>query len=311
MSLNGKAQIFENGRWKNLQPGSPVYANSSLQTGYNSKVIVMFRNGSQISLKPNTTVSFNQFAMASQGSSIEVELVNGSVNSFIPKADQGKNNLFKVRSSTTVAGVRGSFLSARRHGAHFAVRALHSSAFLESAPPATDAELVRASLMQAVAQREGLALQADEARAAMQGGLQSEGARQRFEDAQAKTLIITERVGALRALGGPGNAETRDLRNQAERQDGKVQGLVRQMPVAEGNAVRTDGNRLVTPFQAQLLEARPGQAYMPGQNRMEGNFFFMNFDNQAGMGNDFQRLFNDINRFSRPTDAVIPGIKKF
>lgn len=316
MSLVGKAQIFENNQWKNLQTGSPVFANSSIQTGYNSKVIVLFRNGGQISLKPNTTIHFNQFAMAGKGSSVEVELVNGSVNSFIPKAEEGKSNMFKVRTATTVAGVRGSFLSARRHGQHFAIKALHSPAFVEPAPAASEQELVRASLMQAVAQRDGLALQAEEAKAAMQNPGASEGARLRLQDAQTKTVMVTERVGALRAMaadrqGVAAREEIRDMKNQADKQAPNVQGLNREMPVAEGNTARTEGGQLVTPYQAQLLEARPHQVYIPGQNRMEGSFFFRNFDNQAGMGNDFQRMFNNINRFGRPADAVIPGIKKF
>lgn len=55
MSLVGKAQIFENNQWKNLQTGSPVFANSSIQTGYNSKVIVLFRNGGQRQLGRSRT----------------------------------------------------------------------------------------------------------------------------------------------------------------------------------------------------------------------------------------------------------------
>lgn len=316
MTLTGKAQIFENGQWKNLQPGASVYATSSIQTGYNSKVVVLLRNGGQVALKPNTTINFNQFSMASKGSSVEVELVNGAVNTFLPKADEGKSNLFKVRSATMVAGVRGSFLSARRHGSHFAVKALHSPAFVEPAPAATEQELVRASLMQAVAQRDGLALQAAEARAALQSPGGAEGARFRLEDAQTKTVIVTERVGMLRSMsadrqGAAAREEIRDLKAQADKQPGNIQGLNRPIPVAEGNTARADGVKLVPPFQAQLLESRPNQVYMPGQNRLEGNFFFMNFDNQAGLGNDFQRLFNNINRLNGPGNAVIPAIRKF
>ena len=349
-NLSGKAQIFTAGKWINAQVGAAVYAESSIQTGYNSKAIVLMRNGAQISLKPNTTISFNQFAQASQGSSVEVELVNGAVTSFIPKADEGKTNVFKVRSATAVAGVRGSFMSARRHGSHFSVKALHSPAFMESAPAATEQDLARKSLLVAVAQKEGLAIQAEEAKACLAKPEMAGRAADRLRDAQTKTTLVDSRVSTLRLVvdqqqashnleqlnqkisektqelkaggaAGPGEnnradvqamrEEIRELKSQAETQNARVAGLTKALAIAEGNSAKTEGQRLVTPFQAQLTDARPHQAYMPGQTRMEGQFFFTNFDNQAGMGNDFQRLFNNINRLNRPVNLVVPSIRKF
>ncbi len=353
-SLSGKAQVFAAGKWINAQVGTAVFAESSVQTGYNSKVIVLLRNGAQVSLKPNTTISFNQFAQVGQGSTVDVELVNGAVNSFIPKADEGKTNVFKVRSATAVAGVRGSFLSARRHGAHFSVKALHSPAFMEKAPAPTEQDLARKSLLIAVAQKEGLAIQADEAKACLAKGETAARAGDRLRDAQTKTALVDSRVNTLRLvvdqqqakenLGqlnqqisektetlktgsapAPGEnnraiapadvqamrEEIRDLKAQAETQSARVAGLTKAIAIAEGNSAKTEGQRLVTPFQAQLSDARPHQAYMPGQTRMEGQFFFTNFDNQAGLGNDFQRIFNNINRLNRPVNLVVPSIRKF
>lgn len=346
MSLTGKAQIFIGGKWTNAQIGSAVYSESAIQTGYNSKAIVLMRNGAQISLKPNTTISFNQFAQAGKGSSVEVELVNGAVNSFIPKADAGKTNEFKVRSATAVAGVRGSFMTARRHGSHFSVKALHSPAFMETAPAPTEQDLARKSLMVAVAQKEGLAIQAEEAKACLSKPEVAGNAANRLRDAQTKTAMVDSRVNTLRLVvdqqqasqnleqlnqklaektqefkgntAPAGNAdvqamreEIRELKAQADTQSARVAGLTKAIAIAEGNGAKTEGQKLVTPFQSQLTEARPNQAYMPGQTRMEGQFFFTNFDNQAGMGNDFQRLFNNINRMNKSGSVVVPAIRKF
>lgn len=336
-TLSGKAQIFDQGRWVNATVGSAVYADSSVQTGYNSRVIVMLRNGAQLALKPNTTLSFNNVSTGPAGSNVNVELVNGAVNSFIPKAEAGQINELKIRSATAVAGVRGSFISARRHGRHFAVRAVHSPATLEAAPPAEERELVRANLMTAVAQKEGVALQAEEAKACLQkDGTQASAAQQRLSDATTKAQVIDTRVNLLRMISAqqpsadapasqkPENAsrnnnnpaaqavrdELRDMKKE-DAQQRKPDGLGRAMPIAEGNGAATQGQRVITPFLSQLLDVRPNQFYAPGQTRMEGQFFMHNFDNQAGLGNDFQRLFNNINRFNQQGNIVVPSLRKF
>ncbi len=345
--LQGKAQIFENGRWVAAGLGTLVYPSSTIQTGYNSRVIVMLRTGSQLSLKPNTTISFNQIAATNDGSNVEVHLANGGVNSFVPRADEGKMNVFKVRSATAVAGVRGSFLSARRHGQHFAVNALHSPAFLEPAPAPSEKELIRATLLNAVAQQESSALEAGEARACLQkqDAQLADSARARLQNVEARSREIGNRVQILKlfaerqnvaqALGetkdkiAEKNAQLREknsdeprniqeireeiksLEAGAKQQQAKLEGLNRSLTIAEGNGAQTQGMKVMNPLQSEMQKLRPQQANMPGQTRQEGMFMFNNIDNQAGMGNDFQRLFNNVNRFNQQGTAVVPVLRKF
>ena len=67
----------------------------------------------------------------------------------------------------------------------------------------------------------------------------------------------------------------------------------------------------MNPLQSEMQKLRPQQANMPGQTRQEGLFMFNNMDNQAGLGNDFQRLFNNINRFNQQGTVVVPVLRKF
>ena len=48
--LQGKAQVFEGGKWVAARVGSLLYAQSAVQTAYGSKVIIAFRNGAQVAL---------------------------------------------------------------------------------------------------------------------------------------------------------------------------------------------------------------------------------------------------------------------
>lgn len=350
--LQGKAQIFMNGRWVPAALGSAIYPSSTIQTGYNSKVIVTLRTGSQLSLKPNTTISFNQIASNQAGSNVELHLANGGVNSFIPRADEGKMNVFKVRSATAVAGVRGSFMSARRHGQHFAVNALHSPAFLEPAPAPSEKEIVRATLLNAVAQQESGALDAAEAKACLQkpDASSADSARARLQNIESRSRDMGNRVQILKVFAerqdtaqalsetrekiagkneqlkakeppGEGNEGRRDvqaireeiktLEAGARQQQAKLEGLNRSLTIAEGNSAQAQGARLLNPLQSEMQKLRPQQANMPGQTRQEGMFMFNNMDNQAGLGNDFQRLFNNINRFNQQGTVVVPVLRKF
>lgn len=352
--LQGKAQIFVNGRWVPAALGSVVYPSSTIQTGYNSKVIVTLRTGSQLSLKPNTTISFNQIASNQAGDNVEVHLANGGVNSFVPRADEGKMNVFKVRSATAVAGVRGSFMSARRHGQHFAVNALHSPAFLEPAPAPSEKEIVRATLLNAVAQQESGALDAAEAKACLQkpDASSADSARARLQNIESRSRDVGNRVQILKLFAerqdtaqalsetrekiagkneqlkaketgtpGEGNEGRRDvqaireeiktLEAGARQQQAKLEGLNRSLTIAEGNSAQAQGARLLNPLQSEMQKLRPQQANMPGQTRQEGMFMFNNMDNQAGLGNDFQRLFNNINRFNQQGTVVVPVLRKF
>lgn len=363
-SMQGKAQVFENGRWLPAALGTIIYPSSTIQTGYNSKVIITLRTGSQLSLKPNTTISFNQISSGQDGNSVEVHLAHGGVNSFVPRADEGKMNVFKVRSATAVAGVRGSFMSARRHGQHFAVNALHSPAFLEAAPAPSEREIVRATLLNAVAQQESGALEAGEAKACLQKqDVQlADSARTRLQNVEARSREARNRVEVLRLISEKQDAsqtlagtrekiaekngqlkakaagndpagdnaarsekgndatprdvqaireEIKSLEAGARQQQAKLEGITRSLSIAEGNSAQTQGMRVLNPLQSEMQKLRPQQANMPGQTRQEGMFMFNNMDNQAGMGNDFQRLFNNINRFNQQGTVVVPVLRKF
>lgn len=324
-ALTGKAQVFENGRWMLAHVGTEVYPSTSIQTGYNSKVILTFRHGGQIALKHNTTISFAELSSAADGSKVEVHLTNGGVNSFIPRADDGKLNQFRVRTPTAVAGVRGSFISATRHGQHFAVKALHSPATMEPGGAPSETDVARAALLRAAAEKDSLTLTSDEAKACLSAGDQklAEGARLRINEVSQASSQVDARLNTLRMIVNPAGAadtradvqsmrtEIREMKDDAAAARPKVQGFDREVKIAEGNGAATESGRLVSPFQLQITEVRPYQPYMPGQTRNEALFMFNNVDNKAGLGNDFQRLFNTINRQRQPTNLVIPKIRTF
>jgi len=324
-TLTGKGQIFESGQWLPAQVGSVVYPISSVQTGYNSKMIITLKNGAQILLKQNTTLSFAQLTQASEGSNVEVHLANGGVNAFLPKADPGKENQFRVRTPTAVAGVRGSFMSATRHGGHFQVKALHSPATMEPAIAPTEADVTRQSLLQAAAESESLALTTQEAKACLNGSdpKLSEGARTRMQDAERSSSEVNTRLNTLKLVASPGGAadnrpdvqamrvEIKETKQEAAAAQKPVVGFDRNVKISEGNGAATEAGRVVSPYQMQIIEVRPFQPYLPGQTRNEAIFMFNNMDNKAGLGNDFQRLFNTINRQRQPTNIVVPTIRTF
>lgn len=109
-SLSGLVQYREkNGKWQNAKIGSPLTANTELQTGPNGKATLLFPNGTKVTLNSGTLASLDQYTAGAYGTQTNMSLRVGRMNADIAKVnDANARNHFRVRTPTVVAGVRGS-----------------------------------------------------------------------------------------------------------------------------------------------------------------------------------------------------------
>jgi hypothetical protein len=109
-SLSGIVQYREKGgKWQNAKIGTPLTANTELQTSPTGKATLLFPNGTKVTLKPGTLAALDQYATGSYGTQTTMSLRVGRMNADIAKVnDANVRNHFRVRTPTVVAGVRGS-----------------------------------------------------------------------------------------------------------------------------------------------------------------------------------------------------------
>lgn len=131
LSMHGKVQVFENGRWAKAELSSRLTEASSLQVGYRSAAVVGLTDGSQISLKENTTVSFNHLSADPAKPRSEIYVVHGTLSAFVKKPEGNTKHVFHVRTPTMIVGVRGSFFEMSKNGEQHFVTAVQSPAFIK------------------------------------------------------------------------------------------------------------------------------------------------------------------------------------
>lgn len=109
-SISGLVQYREKGgKWQNARIGSPLTANTELQTSPTGKATLLFPNGTKVTLKPGTLASLDQYTAGDYGTQTNMSLRVGRMNADIAKVnDANARNHFRVRTPTVVAGVRGS-----------------------------------------------------------------------------------------------------------------------------------------------------------------------------------------------------------
>ena len=141
LSMHGKVQVFENGRWAKAELTSKITEASSVQVGYRSAAVVGLTDGSQISLKENTTVSFNHLGVDPAKPRSEIYVVHGTLSAFVKKPEGNTKHVFHVRTPTMIVGVRGSFFEMSKNGEQHLVTAVQSPAFIKAdATPSTTRE---------------------------------------------------------------------------------------------------------------------------------------------------------------------------
>ena len=109
-SLSGLVQYREKkGKWQNAKIGTPLTADTELQTGPAGRATLIFPNGSKVTLNPGTLASLDQYSAGSYGTQTNMSLRLGRMNADIAKVnDANARNHFRVRTPTVVAGVRGT-----------------------------------------------------------------------------------------------------------------------------------------------------------------------------------------------------------
>lgn len=136
LSMHGKVQVFESGRWAKAELTSKITEASSVQVGYRSGAIIGLQDGSQIALKSNTVVSFNTLGTDLKKPRTEVFVVQGGLSAFVKKPEGNTKHVFHVRTPTMIVGVRGSFVELSKNGEQHIVNAVQSPAFIKNDPTA-------------------------------------------------------------------------------------------------------------------------------------------------------------------------------
>lgn len=132
VSMHGKVQVFEKGRWAKAELTSKLTVESSVQVGYRSGAVVGLTDGSQLALKPNSVVSFNQLSNDVTKPRSEIFVVQGGLSAFVKKPEGNTKHVFHIRTPTMIVGVRGSFLELSKNGEQHHVTAVQSPAFIQS-----------------------------------------------------------------------------------------------------------------------------------------------------------------------------------
>lgn len=90
--------------------GDAVQLNDRLSTGQTGAATITLKDGTVITLGPNTTVNLDQFAFntTTQKGHFLLDLLQGSVRVVTGLLGKVNPELFKVKTPTSVVGVRGT-----------------------------------------------------------------------------------------------------------------------------------------------------------------------------------------------------------
>jgi len=217
MTLKGKVQVFEAGRWVKAAIDSRLSEENSVQVGYRSAAVVALPEGSQIALKENTVLSFNELATDLAKPRTELYIQQGGLGAYVKKPAGAQKNTFLVKTPTVVVGVRGSFLDLQRHGTQHEVKAIESGAFVRNKPTAsTNRERLQKAF--AVLERAYLIDRDEKNRAALLAEkAKSDEDRQAFVSLQQPATDAPEFVQAIKEI-----TDHRTLTRELLARQGKV-----------------------------------------------------------------------------------------
>lgn len=111
--LKGKVQIKNPGAsWQNATIGSVLFEKTVLQSSFRSRAVLSLNDGSRIGVKSSTIVKLQKFVKIKNGTLVLTGLKQGGVYVFLSKLNKkAARRLFRVRTPTMVAGVRGTIES--------------------------------------------------------------------------------------------------------------------------------------------------------------------------------------------------------
>jgi hypothetical protein len=108
--VSGEARALRAGRQLALRPGTPLAERDVVETGANSAVGMTFVDGSRLSLGPRSRLDLAEFSFREPGEEDEFEaaLARGSLAASSGAIVQGRPGAMRIRTPTTILGVRGT-----------------------------------------------------------------------------------------------------------------------------------------------------------------------------------------------------------
>lgn len=93
-----------------VTPGDGLTEAQRLQTGADGAASVVLRDGTVLAIGPNSTIEINEFAFdaTTQQGNVLLDLLQGSVRVITGILAKVNPEVFKVRTPTSVVGVRGT-----------------------------------------------------------------------------------------------------------------------------------------------------------------------------------------------------------
>ncbi len=108
--VNGRVEIMKPGSsaWEPVSTGDSLTRNSTISTGFNSRVQLKVNEASQVDLKPMTRLKIEE-AVAQSGGDQTTRLFMGSgrIRASV-KRNEGSSHMFQVRTPVATAAVRGT-----------------------------------------------------------------------------------------------------------------------------------------------------------------------------------------------------------
>jgi hypothetical protein len=99
-----------------LKKGGPVYEGDTLETGPNSRALVVFRDNSRVTLLAGSTFRVDKYQYKGKGEdSVFLRLIKGGLRTFTGLIAKRDKKAFKLGTPTAVVGIRGSGVDLR-HG---------------------------------------------------------------------------------------------------------------------------------------------------------------------------------------------------
>lgn len=328
-SLKGTVQIFENRKWVNATPQTKLASGTMIQTSYRSQAVVIYPKGGQLAVGPNTRVTIFDSA-AGSGTDRELMVDHGQITAFVQKGAEGNRNAFRIRTPTTVAGVRGSLIATRLAGRVLTVSAIQSAAQIEMG---LQQSRIKSPELQLANARKNLADQ-----------------QARIKATEEHVKLLKEEIKTLEAENSPGNAAklnramqmlnlysnnvtlyTADLKKMeqfeaiaisklaaakadlaaiAAEEKALIANLQKSQPtqIPQGDSAVASGE-ITPPLEAEKKKVRPTALNTVGQTGSEQTISEQN-DVKAGVGNDTQQLYNNVNTVTQPTTTGQPTLRK-
>ncbi|AFM13796.1 FecR family protein [Turneriella parva DSM 21527] len=328
-SLKGTVQIYEKQKWVNATAQTKLPSGAMIQTAYRSQAVVIYPQGGQLAIGPNTRVTiFDNPGGA--GTDREMMIDHGQLSAFVKKGPEGARNAFRIRSPTTVAGVRGSLIAGRLVGQTLTVSAIQSAAQIEMS---RQQSRIRSAELQLANARKNLADQQARVKATEEyvKQLKDEIKTLEADNSPRNAARLNQAIRMLNLYSNNVAIYSADLKKMeqfeatavtklaaakadlaaiAAEEKALIESLEKSQPtkIAEGDSAAAEGE-IIPPLESEKKKVRPANLTTVGQTGSEEKFTQQS-DVKVGVGSDFQQIYNNVNSVTQPTSTGLPTLKK-